>query len=171
MWCNSRCSHENLLSKTEPSHPSVQHNYFSLTSICLQTKKKKNLTCIVSWCQSQKEAEDDGCHGNHVCNSSSSSSRIWPLSTNTCIYTRAGTDHLSSVAPKLRTGSPLLHHGSQSCRDCTLMAFCAACFSTWVFKRLTVDLVHRCVVFLLSPWALIYIYAIWVNNQAAKSSI
>lgn len=42
IWCNSRCSHENLLSKTDPSHPSVQHsNYFSLTSICLQPEKKK----------------------------------------------------------------------------------------------------------------------------------
>lgn len=95
----------------------------------------------------------------------------WLPWTHTCIYTGAADDLLLSVAPKLRTGSPLLHHGGQSCRDCTLMPLCPACFSTWVCKRHTVDLVQRCVVFLLSPWALIYIYAIWVNNHAAKSSI
>lgn len=90
-----------------------------------EKKKKKSLTRVWSWRQGQSEAEGEGRHGDHVCTSGDERSRIWPRLSDACIYARAAIDVLSSVAPKLRTGSPLLHRGSQSCRglhfDCRLL--------------------------------------------------
>lgn len=44
-------------------------------------------------------------------------------------------------------------------------------FLLWACENTTLELVHGCIRFILSPWALIYIYVIWVNNHAVKFSI
>lgn len=131
----------------------------------------ESLTRVWSRRQRQDEAEDEGRRGDHVGTSGDERSRVCPRLPATRIYGGAAMDVMSSVAPKLRTGSPLLRRGGQSCRDCTLMPFLYVGVREARRGSWCVDLVHRCVLFLLPPWALIYIYAIWGNNQAAKFSI
>lgn len=174
IWCSSRCSHENLLSKTGRAHPSVQHNYLGLALIWGRGKKK-------AYARMELVSTQERSRGGRLSRWSCLHEWRWEEQDLAALYlTRVYMRELRLMFCHLwllNWGQEAHCYitGSQSCRVCTLMPLRTvahrARFCTWVCERLTVDLVHRCVVFLLSPWALIYIYAIWVNNRAAKFSI